>query len=103
MCYILYSVLADVHCAPMGLREHLPKLSADKILRVCSIKFAHCRLWEALVKTHKYSIYCADTGFLPGSVPGSGPSSGPASILDLYIYSFQIQYLQIGVCALYKA
>jgi hypothetical protein len=51
----------------MGLRERLPKLSADKILylRVCSMKFAHCRLWEVLAKTHKHSIYCtqcADTG-----------------------------------------
>jgi hypothetical protein len=23
----------------------------------CGMKFAHCRLWEAFVKTHKYCIY----------------------------------------------
>jgi hypothetical protein len=26
------------------------------------MKFTHCRLWEALVVTHKYSKYCADRG-----------------------------------------
>jgi hypothetical protein len=27
------------------------------IIMACCMKFAHCRLWEALVKTHKYCIY----------------------------------------------
>jgi hypothetical protein len=28
------------------------------------MKFAHCRLWDALVNTHKYSIYCAYWGYV---------------------------------------
>jgi hypothetical protein len=48
----------------MGLCERHPKLSAGNILyqKACSMKFIHCRLWVALVKTHKYSIYCEDNG-----------------------------------------
>jgi hypothetical protein len=50
--------------SPMSLCECLPKLSEDNILyqKACSMKFAQSRLWVALVKTHKYSIYCEDNG-----------------------------------------
>jgi hypothetical protein len=35
--YVLYSILYISRCAPMGLHEHLQKLSADKILSVCIV------------------------------------------------------------------